>query len=105
MVYANKTKNKTPLRELVPIIANSFDLAAFIASSFEFDLLFLDTSPCHQHFLLVSQIHQLLALPQLLFVTYFFPIFLLLKTISEAITGTLPLSVEHLYYLRDVMPH
>ena len=40
MVYATKTKNKTPLRELVAIIANFFDLAALIASSFEFELLF-----------------------------------------------------------------
>ena len=105
MVYATKTKNKTPLRELVAIIANSFDLAAFIASSFEFELLFLDTFPCHQHFLLVSPIHQLWALPQLLFVAYFFSIFPLLNTVIEATTGTLPLSVEHLYYLWDVMPH
>lgn len=44
-----------------------------------------------------------LSLPQLLFTAYFFPVISLLNKFIEATSGTLPLTVQRLYYLRNAM--
>ena len=57
--------------------------------------------PYQPFFFLTSQIHELQALP---FVIYFFLAFPLYNTVSEVTIGILPLIAHHLCNLRDGMP-
>ena len=63
---------------------------------FNSELFFAATFPCHQHYTLVSQVHQLWILPQLFFLFLLLfgcPIFPLPNTVSETNSCTLYLCV------------